>query len=208
MTFGVVKPLDSKTALAMVVKNHYLHRKTSVLHAYGLYRDTELVGAITFGIPAARNVQMGACPTDPDKVVELNRVWVCDSMPKNTETYFLSRALRLLPPYIVVSYADTLQGHIGVMYRAANFNYAGWTDMERKTARLDYLTPGKHTRDAFRSGLGAQSETRRRQPKVKYWTVTGSSYFKRVLRAQCGWPSLSWEALPPPTEHKQLIVKP
>ena len=45
----------------------------------------------------------------------------------------------MLPPRIVVSYADPLWGHYGYIYRALNFRYAGWTDMERKTPRYDYI---------------------------------------------------------------------
>ena len=201
-----VKFIDAQLATRMVIEHHYLHRKSSVVHALGMFNDVNLVGVIIFGVPASRHVQMGACPSDPDKVLELNRLWVCDSMPTNSETYFIAKALKLLPPAIVVSYADTLQGHMGIMYRAANFFYAGWTDMERKTARYDYLAPGKHTRDAFRGGLGAKSEKRRRKPKVKYWTVTGSQYYKRVLRRLCAWPILSWVELPPPLEHRQCHI--
>jgi hypothetical protein len=198
-----VESIDSKKANAMVVEHHYLHRKTSIVHAFGLYRDGDIRGVITFGIPAARHLQMGACPSNPDLVMELNRLWVHDDMPRNSETWFIARALSLLPPRIIVSYADTTKGHMGFVYRAANFDYAGWTDMERKTARYDYLSPGKHTRDAFRGGLGAKSEKRRRQPKVKYWTVTGDARDKKQLRKICGWPSLSWKTLPPPMEHRQ-----
>lgn len=102
-------------------------------------------------------------------------------------------ALRMLPPRIVVSYADTKFGHIGYIYRASNFNYAGWTDMERKTPRYDYLAPGKHTRDAFRNGAGAQSVKVRRKPKHKYWTTTGDRRERKRLAKLCGWPLLSWK---------------
>ena len=133
----------------------------------------------------------------------MNRLWVSDAMPRNTETWFLARALALLPPLIVVSYADTKQGHMGIVYRAANFFYAGWTDMDRKQARLDYLAPGKHTRDAFRGGDGANSVKVRRKPKVKYWTTTGNARDKKRLRKICNWPRFSWKSTPPPIEHQQ-----
>ena len=184
--------------MQIVVENHYLHRKTSVSFAFGLWRGDALIGAVTFGTPPSRHLQMGACPSNPGLVTELNRLWVCDSAPRNTETWFLSRALSLLPPRIIVSYADTAQGHVGTVYRAANFKYAGWTDMERKTPRFDYLTPGKHTRDAFRGGAGLGSEKRRRKPKVKYWTVSGNARDRRELAKLCGWPSMDWRVTPPP----------
>jgi hypothetical protein len=193
-----VEPIQSAQASALVVEHHYLHRRPPISRAYGLEVDGVTLGVVTFGTPASRHLQMSACPSDPSKVIELNRLWVSDEMPANTESWFVSRALALLPPLIVVSYADTTQGHLGYIYRALNFRYAGWTDMERKTPRFDYipLDPTAHTREAFRSGY---SEKRRRKPKVKYWTVTGDKRQRRDLTRLCGWPSMNWKTDPPPT---------
>jgi hypothetical protein len=192
-----VAVLDPFTAGQLVKTHHYLRRVPPVSHAYGLYRDAELWGAVTYGIPASRNLQQSACPTDPDKVLELNRLWVHDDFGPNTESWFVSRSLRLLPPRIVVSYADPVHGHLGYIYRALNFRYAGWTDMERKTPRLDYIphNPAHHTREAMRSGYAS---TRRRIAKVKYWTVTGDRADRRHLTRLCGWPSYDWRTMPPP----------
>ena len=188
-----VSEIFSKEAQDVVVKNHYLHRKTNVSYAYGLFRDGNLMGVCTFGCPPSRHLQMGACPTDPSMVIELNRLWISDEMGRNTESWFISRALKMLPPRIVVSYADTAWGHIGYIYRASNFHYAGWTDMERKTPRYDYLAPGKHTRDAFRNGNGAKSKKVRRKPKHKYWITTGNRRDRKRLALLCGWPMISWK---------------
>jgi len=140
---------------------------------------------------------MGACPSEPGNVIELNRLWVHDKMPKNTESWFVSRTLHQLPPKIVVSYADTREQHYGYIYRALNFHYAGWTDMERKTPRYDYIPhdPTQHTREAFRGGY---SHRVRRKPKVKYWIVTGNKSERRNLTKLSGWPVHDWHILPPP----------
>ena len=199
-----VKFISRREAVAAAVRHHYLHRAPPYSVGMGLFGSGRLLGFVTFGCPASRHLQIGACPSDPGAVIELNRLWVSDEMPRNTETWFLRRALALLPPKIVVSYADTAHGHFGFVCRAANFEYAGWTDMERKTPRLDYLSPGKHTRDAFRSGNGADSQKVRRSPKVKYWIVTGNKREKRKLRRLVRWPSLCWKSYPPPAAHLQL----
>lgn len=192
-----VLPIASKLATEMVIKHHYLHRRPPILFAHGLILGSQVVGVVTFGTPPSRHLQMSACPSEPSNVIELNRLWVDDSMPRNSESWFVSRALKQLPPRIVVSYADTAQGHTGYVYRALNFRYAGWTDMDRKTPRFDYIPidPTKHSRDAFRSGHTARI---RRQPKVKYWLTTGTRRERRALEALCGWPSLDWSTLPPP----------
>lgn len=195
---AAIAVIESKTATALVVARHYLHRRPPISHAFGLYVHGVLMGVVTYGTPASRHLQMGACPSDPSLVIELNRLWLDDALPKNTASWFVSRSLRMLPPRIVVSYADPVWGHVGYVYRALSFNYAGWTDMERKTPRYDYLPadPKTHTRDAFRNGYVRK---RRRIPKVKYWTVTGNHAQRRWLRKLCGWPVYDWRAMPPPT---------
>lgn len=189
--------LDSKAAARLVVAEHYLHRRPPISHAFGLHVGGSVLGVVTYGTPASRHLQKSACPSDPSKVIELNRLWLDDSLPANSESWFVSRTLKMLPPRIVVSYADPLFGHYGYIYRALNFRYAGWTDMERKTPRFDYIPhdPTRHTREAFRSGYAYK---RRRVAKVKYWITTGTPTDRRVLANLCGWPSLDWHEMPPP----------
>lgn len=196
-----IQVIPPALAREVAEREHYMHRKPVVSHAYGLF-SPDLVGICVFGTPASRHLQQGACPSDPGRVIEFNRLWVDDRMPRNTESWFVARCLAQLPPLIVVSYADTIQGHMGYIYRALNFHYAGWTDMERRTPRLDYVPadPLTHTRDAYRHGYASKV---RRRPKVKYWTTTGNRSQRRQLTALCAWPVLSWKTLPPVTEHQQ-----
>ncbi len=192
-----VEPITKRLAAETVVAFHYLHRRPPISFAFGLFDDAgQLVGVITFGTPASRHLVIGVLPHEPERVIELNRLWVSDSMPRNTESWFVARALKLLPCLIVVSYADSSFGHKGYVYRASNFFYAGFTDMDRKTPRFDYIVPGKHTRDAFRGGLAQYTERVRRKPKYKYWTVTRGKDQKR-LRLACQWPKLDWHSCYP-----------
>jgi hypothetical protein len=164
-------------------------------YAYGLINYGYIVGVCTFGTPASRHLQQSACPSQPEKVIELNRLWVADAMPTNTESWFVSRCLKKLPAFIVVSYADLAQGHHGYIYRALSFDYAGWTDMERKTPRFDWVVVGTHSRHTNKNREGVRV---RRQPKMKFWTVTGSQREKRALKRLCGWPSYDWRSVQPP----------
>lgn len=194
----------SGRALRCLLDLHYLGRKPPMSDTFEWWIDGP-VAVLTTGVPASRHMQLSALPDDPSSAVELNRLWVRDDMPKNSASWFVSRCMAMMPPRVVLSYADTAQGHEGHVYRACNFYYAGWTDMDRKTPRFDYLVPGKHPRDAFRSGDGAQAVKVRRKPKVKYWTATGTRRDRRNLKRACQWPKLSWLDLPPPTEHRQYL---
>jgi hypothetical protein len=200
----IVSRIAPREAVRLVIANHYMHRKPPISFAFGLIDEGgNTVGCVTFGVPASRHMVIGACPSLPGNVLELNRLWVHDDMERNTESWFIAKALRLLPPKIILSYADTTAGHIGYVYRAANFYYAGWTDMERKTPRYDYISPGKHSRDAFRNGY---SEKVRREPKIKYWITTGDKREKRDLERICLWPKLDWKIDPPPLKHKKRLL--
>jgi hypothetical protein len=58
-------------------------------------------------------------------VLELNRLVFAEPV-KNGPSLLVSHSLKLLPkPSIVVSFADSAQGHIGYVYQATNFLYTG-----------------------------------------------------------------------------------
>lgn len=196
-----VAPISRSEAVRLVVAHHYMHRKPPVSHAFGIVDgEGKTLGVVTFGTPASHHMLIGACKSAPQNVLELNRLWVHDALPRNTESWFLRHALGMMPPRIILSYADTAAGHVGYVYRASNFHYAGWTDMDRKTPRFDYIAPGKHSRDAFRNGY---TDKVRRKPKVKYWIVTGKKAEREALTDLCAWPRMNWKELPPPLEHRQ-----
>jgi hypothetical protein len=191
----IVRPVSKKEAAILCKQKHYLRRKPCISFAYGIF-DAEIFGTIwgvvTFGVPASRHLMQSACRTAPDSVIELNRLWVDDDLGSNSESWFLSRALAYLPPKIVVSYADTEWGHNRYVYRASNFNYAGITDMERKTPRFDYVTPGKHSRDTTRNGTIGTAERVRRKPKHRYWITTGNRKDRKRLEQIATWPKMKW----------------
>lgn len=197
-----VAAINKWEARAIVVRKHYLHRPPPISFCFGLLEGCEIVGVVTFGCPASSHMRTGACPERPLCVLELNRLWVDDKMPRNTESWFLSRALALLPPRIILSYADDGVGHQGIVYRAANFFYAGWTDMDRKTPRFDHMPAegetdlfgvkrDRHSRDTSRKSV--EKVRRPRSKKFRYWIVTGDRRQRRDLARLCAWPRMSWK---------------
>ena len=66
-----------------------------------------------------------------EDVIELRRLACIDDTPKNTESYFIGKTLRWLRKNtsikVVVSYADTYHGHVGVIYKESNFTHVGMT---------------------------------------------------------------------------------
>ena len=121
-----ISPLSYKDAMDIVVNKHYLKRKCPCSFAFGLYHNSDIVGVIVFGKPASYTLCNGIAGKDEsENVIEFNRLWVDDRMPRNTESWFVSRALKMCPYDIVVSFADTEQGHVGFIYQATNWLYCG-----------------------------------------------------------------------------------
>lgn len=142
------RQITSHTSNLVAVESHYAHRAVSVRWAFGAYFNNILLGVISFGKPASQNVCSGVCgKTNSSRVYELNRLWMSDKCPKNSESRFIGWALRQLrkikPSLILVSYADTEQGHIGSVYKATNWIYTGLSD---KRSCGDISMPGLHSR--------------------------------------------------------------
>jgi hypothetical protein len=122
--FSVVQ-IPSKEAKPWLLKRHYAHRMCPISYAFGAYKGTELVGVVTYGTPASAPLREGIAGKEwAAHVMELNRL--CCVSEKNMASCLVGQSLRMLPkPSLVVSYADTAQGHVGYIYQATNFIYTG-----------------------------------------------------------------------------------
>ena len=137
----VIKEIDFKTAMDVLIKNHYLHRQAPYSHAYGLFeKETDkLVGVVNYGVPASTTLLRGICgEEEKSNIYELNRLWIDDSVPKNGESFLVGNTLKLLDKEIIVSFVDTSQGHTGYVYQATNFLYTGLS-----AKFYDYVVKGK-----------------------------------------------------------------
>lgn len=127
-----VAAIPSRVAREAIAKHHYSHRvvNNSYVHM-GVYYRENFAGVLQLGY--ALN------PARADKVVEgtvqgdyleLNRMWLADVCPRNSESQALSytfKYLRRACPGVawVQSFADERCGRLGVVYQAANFQYVG-----------------------------------------------------------------------------------
>jgi len=179
------RQITSNTSNMVAVENHYAHRAVSVSWAFGAYFNNVLLGIISFGKPASPHLCKGICGKEnSNRVYELNRLWMSDKCPKNSESRFIGWALRQLkkinPPLILVSYADTNQNHSGGVYRATNWIYTGLSD-KRKCG--DISLPGLHSRHA-KNLAGAIRIERSRKHRFVYFCNSHDSTL------------LKWKVLP------------
>lgn len=125
-----VKLVSRKVVTPFIERWHYSKSINGCIadYCYGLYHGYILIGAMFFGRMAMAN-QWKRFSTDEGEVIELRRLCCIDNTPKNTESYFIGKALKLLMKDwrkgIVVSYADKEYGHSGVIYKASNFKMVG-----------------------------------------------------------------------------------
>jgi len=133
---GFFARIDERLARFAVIEKHYLHRPCPISWAFGIVVDEKLKGVLTVGRPCSQTVCEGVCGADrASDVFELNRLWLDDSLPCNSESTFVGWCVRQLRQeyrhMILVSYADTKpsegapNGHLGVVYMATNWIYTG-----------------------------------------------------------------------------------
>lgn len=131
--------------------------------------------------------------------MELNRLVLRRNI-KNDASFLVSHAIRLLKKhgnFIIVSFADTDQGHEGTVYKACNFTYCGMS-----AKRTDWKVRGmehlhgqtiadefrgvKNRAEAMRKKYGDDFYLKQRSRKHRYIMVVGSRGFvakaKKAIR--------------------------
>lgn len=165
-----VRKIDTKVAKAYIHKNHYSggsHNGPSP--CYGLFDGNNLIGCLMFATPCSEAVRTSVFGVEhKDSIVELHRLHILDITPRNTESWFISRCLRLLKtdrPHTraILSFADPTQGHQGVIYQASNFIQCGTSSPT--TFYLDQQGRLRHPRQ---NGVNISKE----EATKRGWTVS------------------------------------
>lgn len=127
-----VREINRSLANDIIIKNHYSHKfyNASYLHL-GVFSCGEIVGVLQYGYamnPAscASVVAM----TEMDQYLELNRMWIDDKMPKNSESKAISYSIKYIKRKYrkikwIQSFADERCGKNGIVYQACSFDYYG-----------------------------------------------------------------------------------
>jgi len=197
-----IQLIDSKETYGYLRDIHYAHRIPSISYAYGLFKDQEIVGVVTYGTPASSTLCKGICGDDWQKyVLELNRLVLEYNLP-NEASRLVAASLRLLPkPRIIVSFADTAQNHLGIVYQATNFIYTGLSTKFRDV-KVRGLEHQHHA--TYGHGLSYKEIKEKygednvyfvdRSRKHRYITFIGNRKEKQTMRS-----ALKYKVLPYPT---------
>lgn len=199
-----IEPVDSSVALDLVVEYHYLHRRGPCSSAFGLIDSQgDIRGVVTYGVPASVPLVKGVLgPENRHLVGELTRLWVDDSVPKNGESYLIGGSVRHSGFECLVSYADTSQGHIGVVYQATNWLYSGLSSVHKDWELIDQ--PGRHTRHTWDEWGGIEGAKKQiphlmrqveRPRKHRYIFLNAKGGRRKWLLSQLRYPILPYPKL-------------
>ena len=201
-SFLSVEKIDTKLGKEFVRKYHYSHGIHNGPMCYGLWDNKELIGVLALATPCSENVCASVFGLDMKRsVTELHRLVLLDEAPKNTESWFISRVLRLFkkdrPNYsAILSFADATQGHVGTIYQATNAIYTG---MSGKTTF--YLDQDKRLRHPRQNGHNISLEEAsirgwkpvKREGKHRYlYILPNDRKHKKVLMNRLLLPSLPY----------------
>ena len=141
----IVSKIKNHECKEWFLHKHYAKRIPSTSFAFGLYKNSVLVGVCSFGRPMSPALTKGAFNgLYQDTFLELNRLVINEGEDRNALSFFVSQSLKQLPkPNVIVSYADTSQNHHGYIYQATNWIYTGLS-----AKRPDYHIKGLNLHSA------------------------------------------------------------
>lgn len=173
-----VEEIPRPIATGMIRALHYsgTHVNNGRIHLGVFQGKTQkhIVGVLQLGYAMnPRSQEKVVANTAVDEYLELNRMWMSEEAPRNSESRAIAYAFKYLRrayPKIawVQSFADERCGRLGVVYQAANFLYLGyhwttfyWLDgvwyhevnmtaIKRGGLRGQYLRANRHRAEAHR----------------------------------------------------------
>ena len=222
--FFVVRELgpdEIRRARKKILSRHYLEEgkeaaTAKIDQAFGLFPSEEntqnrwkdeLLGIITFNV-ATPAVQDCCGKTNAGRVWVCGRLYVFRGQPDGCTGLLLRQALVLQKRDIVVSYADTAQGHTGGVYKNNGFTYRDsgslttqrrdWQDL--RNPRLDGQTVARRRKREWAANTFDPANYCQVERSVKHCWV----WFRNPAdEALCRWP-----ATEPPTTYNRDTIHP
>lgn len=177
-----LRVIPASIAVPFIKANHYSRKvvNNSCLH-FGAFENGILHGVMSFGSPLDKAKVIGLVVDEQGEnapwndMLELNRMALDETLPKNAESRCISQAIRLIKknaPNIkwILSFADGCQCGDGTIYRASNF-------------KLTAIKPNKNSA-ALPSGEVIHKMTLESNPTrprkelggLSYYDITGGGY--------------------------------
>lgn len=131
--------ISNEYAKKVVEKHHYSKVMPRITKfSIGGFKDNKVVAVCTlgYGVRPYHTIKKIFPSLEVKDYLEIGKLCVTDEMPKNTESFFISKVIKLVKGLnpelkILFSWADGIIGKPGYVYQASNFYYGGyiWTEM-------------------------------------------------------------------------------
>ena len=121
------QPSETRELKEWIAAHHYLaSAPPGFVHLYEFTEGQQVIGGMILGRPSASTY-------NPDKILQLHRVFFVDNTRRNVESQGLAmmrRYVRVWLPHIrgLLSYSDPTVGHYGTIYEADMWCPLGLTD--------------------------------------------------------------------------------
>ena len=131
--------IPKEQAVELIKECHYskvMPRITKL--CIGGFENNKLVAVCTlgYGVRPLHTLKKAFPNLEVKDYLELGKLCVSDEMPKNTESNFIARCIKILKKEypelkLLFSWADAIIGKPGYVYQSSNFFYGGfiWTEM-------------------------------------------------------------------------------
>lgn len=132
-----IREIDADRAERFILEYHYLKYLPRLNDFFlGGFVDDELAAVMTLGhgVRPRHTIQVLFPELGVDDYRAIGRLAAVESLPKNTESHFISKCIKHLQRSydydVLFTWADGMLGKPGTIYQASNFWYAGhiWTD--------------------------------------------------------------------------------
>jgi len=180
-----IREIDRDLAVETIKKNHYSKKVYNATYIHlGVFMNNEFVGVLQYGY-AMNPASCGSVVegTEMDQYLELNRMWLSDEAPRNSESKALSYSFKFIRgkfPKIkwIQSFADERCGGFGIVYQAASFDFYG--EHTSKFWELDGETFHNSIKTSEKAGPRGYKllNDPKNADRVKYQTLRQFRYIK------------------------------
>lgn len=125
-----IREIDRDIANRIIVENHYSKKFYNATYIHlGVFMDDEMVWVLQYWYamnPASQKSVVS--DTEIDEYLELNRMWLNDKAPKNSESKAVSYSIKYIKRKYnkikwIQSFADERCGCFWIVYQACNFSF-------------------------------------------------------------------------------------
>tara|TARA_R110002012_G_scaffold210426_1_gene381051 strand:- start:1097 stop:1708 length:612 start_codon:yes stop_codon:yes gene_type:complete len=183
-----VKKISTKESKKFIHQLHYSKGSSNgPSPCYGLFDNEVLIGSLMIANPCSEAVKAQVFGKELKHTIrELHRLAIIDDTPKNTESWFISRCLKLISQdrpdlWAIITFADSTINHKGTIYKATNALYLG------KSSAATFYLDGERLRHPRQNGKNITIkeakmrgwEPVKRQAKYRFLFILGNKREKK-----------------------------